>query len=108
MLAVIRSINVLPSQIPHISMMITIYSTIILPVLCVRSRFIRARKNRDRVVWKIFEPQRDKLKGVQREPHNEEQHHVLYSSPNVVRRIESWRMKWAGNMAVQRQGRGRA
>jgi hypothetical protein len=35
------------------------------------------------------------------EQHNEELK-VLYSSPNFVRRFKTGRMKWAGNMAVQR------
>jgi hypothetical protein len=47
------------------------------------------------------------MKGAWKEPHNEELH-ILYSSPNVVRRIKTRRMKWAGNMAVQRQDRVKA
>jgi len=47
------------------------------------------------------------MKGAWREPHKEELN-VLYSSPNVVRRIKTRRMKWTGNMAVQRQGRVKA
>jgi hypothetical protein len=47
------------------------------------------------------------MKGAWREPHNE-QLHILCSSPDVVRRIKTRRMKWTGNMAVQRQGRVKA
>jgi hypothetical protein len=43
------------------------------------------------------------MKGAGRKPHNEELN-VLYSSSNVLRRIKTRRMKWVGNMAVQRQG----
>lgn len=60
-----------------------------------------------RVLWRIYEPQRDKMRGAWREPRNEELQ-VLYSSPNVVRRIKTRRMKWARNMAVQRYSRVKA
>jgi hypothetical protein len=25
--------------------------------------------------------------------------HILYSSPNTIRQIKSWRMRWAGHVA---------
>jgi hypothetical protein len=37
-----------------------------------------------------------------RKLHNEELHN-LYSSPNIIRKIKSRRMRWAGNVA--RMGR---
>jgi hypothetical protein len=36
--------------------------------------------------------------------HNEELH-ILYSSPNIIRQIKSRRMRWAGHVA--RRGKGR-
>jgi hypothetical protein len=30
--------------------------------------------------------------------HNEELH-ILYSSPDIIRQIKSWRMRWAGHVA---------
>jgi hypothetical protein len=32
--------------------------------------------------------------------------HSLYSSPNIVRVIKSWRMRWAGHVARMGEGRG--
>jgi hypothetical protein len=40
-----------------------------------------------------------------RKLHNDELHN-LYSSPNIVRVIESWRMRWAGHVARMGEGRG--
>jgi hypothetical protein len=56
-----------------------------------------------RTVWrKIFGPTREE-DGSWRKLHNDELH-VLYSSPNIVRVIKSRRMRWAGHVA--RMGRG--
>jgi hypothetical protein len=38
------------------------------------------------------------VRGEWRKLHNEELH-ILYSSPNSIRRIKSRRMKWAGHVA---------
>jgi hypothetical protein len=32
--------------------------------------------------------------------------HSLYSSPNIVRIIKSWRMRWAGHVAYMGKGGG--
>jgi hypothetical protein len=37
--------------------------------------------------------------------HNDELH-ILYSSPNIVRVIKSRRMRWAGHVARMGEGRG--
>jgi hypothetical protein len=37
--------------------------------------------------------------GDWRKLHNEELHD-LYPSPNIIRTIKSWRMKWAGHVAL--------
>jgi len=59
----------------------------------------------NRMLRRIFGPERDEVTGEWRKLHNEETDD-LYSSPNIVRMIKSRRMKWAGNVA--RMGRGEA
>jgi hypothetical protein len=49
-------------------------------------------------VLRIFGSNRDKVIGGWRKLHNEELHN-LYSSPNVIRMMQSRRMRWAGNLA---------
>jgi hypothetical protein len=49
----------------------------------------------NRVLRRIFGPKKDKVTGDWRKPHNEE-HHNLYSWPNIIRMIKSRRMGWAG------------
>jgi hypothetical protein len=49
----------------------------------------------ERVLRRIFRPERDEMIEVWRKLHNEELHN-LYSSPNIIRMIKSRRMKWAG------------
>jgi hypothetical protein len=53
---------------------------------------------------KIFGPKRDE-DGSWRKLHNDELHN-LYSSPNIVRVIKSWRMRWAGHVARMGEGSG--
>jgi hypothetical protein len=50
------------------------------------------------VLRRIFGPKRDEVTGEWRKLHNEELH-ILYSSPDIVRHIKSWRMRWAGHVA---------
>jgi hypothetical protein len=57
-----------------------IYKTIILPVR------------------RIFGPKRDEVTEECRKLHNEELH-ILYSSPNIIRQMKSRRMRWAGHVA---------
>jgi hypothetical protein len=52
----------------------------------------------NRVLRRIFGPKRDEVTGEWRKLHNEELH-ILYSSPNIIRQIKSRRMKWAGHVA---------
>jgi hypothetical protein len=40
-----------------------------------------------------------------RKLHNNELH-SLYFSPNIVRMIKSWRMRWAGHVVHMGEGRG--
>jgi hypothetical protein len=50
----------------------------------------------------VFGPRRDEVTGEWRKLHNEELND-LYSLPNIVRVVESRRMRWAGHVA--RRGR---
>jgi hypothetical protein len=50
----------------------------------------------------IFGPRRDEVTGDRRKLHNEELRD-LYSSPNIIKIMESLRMRWAGHVA--RMGR---
>jgi hypothetical protein len=52
----------------------------------------------NRVLRRIFGPKRDEVTGKWRKLHNEELHN-LYSLPNIVRVINSRRMRWAGHVA---------
>jgi hypothetical protein len=56
----------------------------------------------NRVLRRIFGPNRDDMTGDWRKLHNEELHN-LYYSPNIIRMIKSRRMRWAGHVA--RMGR---
>jgi hypothetical protein len=52
----------------------------------------------NRVLWRIFGPNRDEVTGGWRKLHNEELHN-LYSSPSIIRMIKSRRMRLAGYVA---------
>jgi hypothetical protein len=52
----------------------------------------------NRVLRRIFGPKRDEVTGEWRKLQNEELH-ILYSSPNIIRQIKSRRMRWAGHVA---------
>jgi len=92
---------------------IKIYRTIILPVdfygcetgsLILREeRKLRVFENM--VLRKIFGPRRDEVTGEWRRLHNEELND-LYSSPNIVRVINSRRFRWAGHVARMGEEKG--
>jgi hypothetical protein len=52
----------------------------------------------NRVLRRIFGPKRYEVTGDWRKQHNKELHN-LYYSPNIIRMIQSRRMKWAGHVA---------
>jgi hypothetical protein len=52
----------------------------------------------NRVLRRIFGPKRDEVTADWRKLHNEELHN-LYSSPNIIRKIKSRKMRWAGHIA---------
>jgi hypothetical protein len=58
----------------------------------------------NRVLRRIFGLKRDEVTGGWRKLHNEELHN-LYSSPSIIRMIESRRMRWAGCVAQMRETR---
>jgi hypothetical protein len=64
----------------------------------------RLRVSENRVLRRIFGPKREE-DGSWRKLHNDEIH-SLYSSPNIVRVIQSRRMRWAGHVARMGEGRG--
>jgi hypothetical protein len=51
----------------------------------------------NRVLMRIFGPKREEVTGERRKLHNEELND-LYTSPNIVRVIQSRRMKWVGHV----------
>jgi len=57
------------------------------------------------VLRRIFGPRRDEVTGEWRILHNEELND-LYSSPSIVRVIQSRRMRWAGHVAHMGEERG--
>jgi hypothetical protein len=52
----------------------------------------------NRVLRRIFGPKRDQVTGEWRKLHNGELRD-LYSSPSIIRKIKSRRMRWAGHVA---------
>jgi hypothetical protein len=89
---------------------IIIYKTIILPAvlygcetwsLTLREEH-RLRVFENRVLRRIFEPQRDEVTGEWRKLHSG-QIHDLYSSPSIIRIIKSRRMRWASHVGRMRE-----
>jgi hypothetical protein len=58
----------------------------------------RLRVFENRVLRRIFGPRRDEVTRHWRKLRNEEFHN-LHSSPNIIRMIKSWRMRWARHVA---------
>jgi hypothetical protein len=91
---------------------VKIYETIILPVvlygcetwsLTLREEH-RLRVFGNRVLGRIFGRKRDEVMGEWRKLHSEE-HHNLYSSPDIIRQVKSRRMWWVGHVACMGEER---
>jgi hypothetical protein len=54
------------------------------------------------ILRRIFRPEMDEVTGEWRKLHNEELH-ILYSSPNIIRQIKSRRTRWAGYVVRMEQ-----
>jgi hypothetical protein len=85
---------------------VKIYKTVILPVvlygcetwsLTLREEH-RLRGFENRVLRRIFGPKRDEVTAEWRNLHNDELHN-LYSSPDIIKKVKSRRMRWAGHVA---------
>ena len=59
----------------------------------------------NRVLRRLFEPEKDEVTGEWRKLHYEELND-LYPSPSIVGLIKSIRMRWAGNVARMGERRG--
>jgi len=98
--------NLLSSRLLSKNLKLKIYRTIILPVVlygCETWSLIlreerRLRVFENRVLRRVFGPQRDEVKGEWRKLHNEELRDI-YSLPNIVRVVKSRRMRWVGHVA---------
>jgi hypothetical protein len=94
--------SLLSSRLLSRNVKVKIYKTIILPVVlygCETSSLTlredhRMRVFENRVLRRIFGPKRDEVTGECRKLHNEELH-IIYSSPNIIRQIKSRRLRWA-------------
>src|SRR5215469_17938817 len=92
---------------------IKVYRTIILPVVLYgcQTWSLKMREERrlrvfeNRVLRRVFGPERDEVTGEWRTLHNEELRD-LYSLPNIVRVVKSRRMRWAGHVAYGGGERG--
>ena len=91
---------------------IKIYRTIILPVVygceCWSLTLREERRLRVFEKWvlrRIFESKRDEVTGEWKKLHNEVLND-LHSSPNIVRVINSRRMRWTGHVARMGERRG--
>jgi hypothetical protein len=98
--------SLLSSRLLSRNIKVNIHKTTILPVVlygCETWSLTLREENRlrvfeNRVLRRISGPKRDEVTGEWRELHNEELH-ILYSSPNIIRQIKSRRTRWAGHVA---------
>jgi hypothetical protein len=65
----------------------------------------RLRVFENRVLRRIFGPERDEVTEESRKLHKKELY-VLYSSPNIVRVMKSRRLRWAEHITRMRERRG--
>jgi hypothetical protein len=97
--------NLLFSRLLSKNIKIRIYETIIFPVVLYgcETWFLTLREEHrlgvfeNRVLSRIFGSKRDEVTGEWRELHNEELHD-LYSSPSLITKIKSRRLRWVGHV----------
>jgi hypothetical protein len=98
--------NLLSSRLLSKNIRIRIFKTIILPVvlygcetwsLTLKEEH-RLRVFENRTLRRIFGPKTDAVMGDWRKLHEEELHN-LHSSPNIIRMMNSRRMRWTGHIA---------
>jgi hypothetical protein len=104
--------GLLSSRLLSRNVKVKIYKTIILPVVLygcetwsvtLREEH-RLRVFENRVLRGVFGPKRDAVTGQWSKLHSGELHN-LYSSPDIIRQIESKRMRWAGHVACMGEWR---
>ncbi|KAJ4450726.1 hypothetical protein ANN_02156 [Periplaneta americana] len=104
--------KLLSSSLLSKNLKVRIYKTVILPVvlygcetwtLTLREEH-RLRVFENKVLRKIFGAKRDEVTGEWRKLHNTELH-ALYSSPDIIRKIKSRRLRWAGHVACMGESR---
>jgi hypothetical protein len=107
--------SLLSSRLFSKNLKVKIYKTIILPVIFVlygcetwsltlREEH-RLRVFENRVLRRIFGRRKDETTGECRKLYSGGELHNLYSSPDIIRQIKSWRMRWAGQVARMGEGR---
>jgi hypothetical protein len=99
--------NLLSSRLLPKNLKIRIYKIIVLPVvlhgcetwsLTLREEH-RLRVLENRMLRRIFGPKRDEERGGWRKLHTEELHN-MYSSPSIIRMVNSRMMRWAVHVAL--------
>jgi hypothetical protein len=98
--------SLLSSRLLSGNLEVKIYKIIILPVVlygCETWSFALMEEHRlrvfeNRVLRRIFGPKSDEVMGEWRKLHSGELHN-LYTSPDIIRRMKSRRMRWAGHVA---------
>jgi len=73
--------------------------------MCMSSDKRRLRVFENRVLRRVFGPKWDEVTGEWRKLHNEELND-LYPLPNILRVVESRRMRWAGHVVRMGEDRG--
>ncbi|KAJ4428380.1 hypothetical protein ANN_24399 [Periplaneta americana] len=104
--------KLLSSSLLSKNLKVRIYKTVILPVvlygcetwtLTLREEH-RLRVFENEVLRKIFGAKRDEVTGEWRKLHNIELY-AFYSSPDIIRKIKSRRLRWAGHVARMDESR---